>query len=77
MRSLKNLKLVLIMALITALLFLATACTGSEPKPEPKPSLEPGTPAPEFSLSTLAGDKCTVPKDFENRAVLMMFSSLG
>jgi hypothetical protein len=72
---LKNLKLVLIMVLIIALLLLATACIGSES--ELKPSLEPGTPAPEFSLSTLAGDEYTVPKDFEGQAVVMMFFSLG
>lgn len=38
---------------------------------------EPGKPAPEFRLPSLAGGEVSVPGDFAGRAVLMLFFSLG
>jgi hypothetical protein len=51
-----------------------------DPDLELKPALDwpvAGQPAPAFSLPSLAGDEVTVPGDFEGRAVLMLFFSLG
>jgi len=83
----------LVAVALLSLLFLGAACGSRDPAPgakeppapagsesELKPPLdwpEPGQPAPAFRLPALAGGEVTVPGDFEGRAVLMLFFSMG